>query len=602
KKSKVVVSKPAAKTANADDSVVLKVKPVVKVKRLGKVSIKEVNKKSKVVVSKPAAKTANADDSVVLTAKPAAKLKNSEKFNLKKTKNTFNVSEHSPSDILKTQMPKTLDKIAFISDFNLTNAKGKEMNTVKKVKMKLMRLFGKKKIHPAAKTKINLKEAAQKKGKIMAEAENETVKKSVGVQKVKIVSAKMNAVKNFSTESVNTELNNILSPVRQKDGLSESVEQKAGIKPVARKQEIIEKSAVEKIVNNMENKIIKESVKQQPVKMVFTNKKEKISLNEELAPAKKQNNLDEDLCLKPKVDLKHLFKRDLPEIAKGKQQAGESKFFVSPLPLETLVQEDDSYELPAGYGDNRIVVQVRDPYWLYAYWEITREKLDDVRQNYNSALDNAKRVLRVYDISGVDFCGDNANKFFDIEINDYNNNWYINVAESGNTFCVDIGLRLQDGKFVVLARSNYVTMPIDGPSRITDEEWMVVEEDFNKLYGLSVGWGIGFGASDLRMRMQEQLSSGVLSSMGSSVIQKSERDFWLVVNTELIVYGATQPGAEVTIQGKTVQVDEYGNFSLRVSLPDGSQVIPVKAVSPDKVEARVITPIVNKKTEKCISV
>ncbi len=80
--------------------------------------------------------------------------------------------------------------------------------------------------------------------------------------------------------------------------------------------------------------------------------------------------------------------------------------------------------------------------------------------------------------------------FFDIAINDAAKNWYVNVGNPGRSYCIDIGLVLADGRFVLFARSNFVTTPIDGPSLITDEEWMIVEDDFNKLYGLSAGLGI----------------------------------------------------------------------------------------------------------------
>ena len=76
-----------------------------------------------------------------------------------------------------------------------------------------------------------------------------------------------------------------------------------------------------------------------------------------------------------------------------------------------------------------------------------------------------------------------------------------------------------------------------------------------------------------------------------------ERKFWLVVNTELIVYGATEPDAKVTVQGKEIKLRPDGTFSLRFALPDGKQTIPVKATSSDKEEERVITPIVLKETK-----
>jgi len=75
-----------------------------------------------------------------------------------------------------------------------------------------------------------------------------------------------------------------------------------------------------------------------------------------------------------------------------------------------------------------------------------------------------------------------------------------------------------------------------------------------------------------------------------------ERNFWLMVDCELIVYGATEPDAKVTVQGKPIRLRPDGTFTLRYYLPDSKQVIPVKAVSADKIDERVITPIVTRET------
>ena len=310
--------------------------------------------------------------------------------------------------------------------------------------------------------------------------------------------------------------------------------------------------------------------------------------------------------LKPISELKSLFKKralktKMQPLAEEQMVEG-SKFFVSTLPVEEQaplqVTEQRFSEVPSGYGDNRILIQVRDPYWIHAYWEITQEKINALRQEWGHVVNDSRRILRIYDVTGVMFDGSNANSFFDIEINDFTNSWYINVGTPGRSYCVDIGLVLPDGRFIVLARSNFVTTPIDGPSGVMDEEWMIVEDDFNRLYGLSAGLGIGLSSLDLRKQIKEKIrniSSGIISSPGAGRAVPS-RNFWLVVNTELIVYGATEPGAQVTVQGRPITLNRDGTFSLRFALPEGEQVIPVKAVSPDKMEERVITPIVKKKT------
>ncbi|MBU0634251.1 MAG: DUF4912 domain-containing protein [Candidatus Omnitrophica bacterium] len=294
-------------------------------------------------------------------------------------------------------------------------------------------------------------------------------------------------------------------------------------------------------------------------------------------------------------------------VSAGEQVVEESKFFVSsePMPATALpdTSKKESYKehenLPQGYQDNLIVIQVRDPYWLYAYWEVTAQKIDEVRKDIKDLAMSAKRILRIYQVKNEGNRRTNLNRLFDIEITNDANNWYINAGIPNTTYCVDIGLLLGDGRFIVLARSNVVHTPLDGPSSVTDEEWMIVEDDFNRLYGLSAGLGIGLSSLELRKRIKERLLSPLASGILSSPVKKKKkglRQFWLVVDTELIVYGATEPDAIVTVAGKPVKLKKDGTFSVRFHLPDGKLDIPVRAVSQDKQEERIITPKVRKKT------
>jgi hypothetical protein len=166
-----------------------------------------------------------------------------------------------------------------------------------------------------------------------------------------------------------------------------------------------------------------------------------------------------------------------------------------------------------------------------------------------------------------------------------------------------LGLLLPDGRFKTIVRSNTVTTPIEGPSWITDEEWMIPEEMFARLYGMGFGLGRSSPVGKAwQERIKRELFSGVLASPGISSIMSpvkkipKERKFWLLVNTELIVYGATEPDAKVYVQNKEINLRRDGTFTLRFALPDGKQVIPVKAVSADNTEERTITPIVAKET------
>ena len=55
--------------------------------------------------------------------------------------------------------------------------------------------------------------------------------------------------------------------------------------------------------------------------------------------------------------------------------------------------------------------------------------------------------------------------------------------------------------------------------------------------------------------------------------------FWFNVNAELVIYGATEPDARVSIGGRTIRLREDGSFSYRFALPDGQFSLPITAVA-----------------------
>ncbi|MEN9573934.1 MAG: hypothetical protein RL514_1789 [Verrucomicrobiota bacterium] len=55
--------------------------------------------------------------------------------------------------------------------------------------------------------------------------------------------------------------------------------------------------------------------------------------------------------------------------------------------------------------------------------------------------------------------------------------------------------------------------------------------------------------------------------------------FWFNLNAELIIYGATEPDATVTIGGRRIRLRPDGTFSYRFALPDGKFDLPAIATS-----------------------
>ncbi|MBR8831847.1 MAG: hypothetical protein N5P05_002170 [Chroococcopsis gigantea SAG 12.99] len=66
------------------------------------------------------------------------------------------------------------------------------------------------------------------------------------------------------------------------------------------------------------------------------------------------------------------------------------------------------------------------------------------------------------------------------------------------------------------------------------------------------------------------------------------RKFWLIADAELIVYGATEPDATVTIGGRPIKLSPDGTFRYQMSFQDGLIDYPIMAVAVDGEQTRSI--------------
>jgi hypothetical protein len=192
---------------------------------------------------------------------------------------------------------------------------------------------------------------------------------------------------------------------------------------------------------------------------------------------------------------------------------------------------DFSGALPDAYGDDRLVALPRDPYWFFAYWEVTPARFEKLRQEHGtSSVDSGVLVLRVYDVTGHENDGLAHAPYFDVQIPRDVTAWYVNVPKSGQTYQTELGIRLPDGRFLALLRSNRVRLPLGKVSDQTDSRWMAVSvqsgremtED-QRFAELSKGLqGIGKGSAEIAKTMAQRweflksVFSGASSSGSSS--------------------------------------------------------------------------------------
>ncbi|MFH0986227.1 MAG: DUF4912 domain-containing protein [Candidatus Omnitrophota bacterium] len=291
-------------------------------------------------------------------------------------------------------------------------------------------------------------------------------------------------------------------------------------------------------------------------------------------------------------------KRSASVLSKKKILPLPPEVWVAPPKMEVPQRQEMSRELPDNYGDNQIYLLVRDPYWIYSYWEIQEDHQKHNLATLGGSWESVVTVLRIYDTSE----GKKIPSFSDIVLQNMVRSWYINT-QPNHSYFVEIGLLHSDGRFICLARSNHVTTPRSGMSEIIDEQWMSV--DFDKMYALSGGFQVGTSSADLRKLMEERFANAITSGSGagavsslSSPVKIKERGFRFWLECEIIVYGGTEPDAKVTMQGRPVQLRPDGTFTFRYGLPDGKFIFDCHAESADGIEERVITPIVSRKTER----
>src|SRR4029077_19528500 len=78
---------------------------------------------------------------------------------------------------------------------------------------------------------------------------------------------------------------------------------------------------------------------------------------------------------------------------------------------------EKSGELPEAYGTQKLFLIARDPHWLYAHWDLTREQL----REYNALSADRHLVLRVY-VNAM------SEQFLtEIHVHPESRNWFIHV-------------------------------------------------------------------------------------------------------------------------------------------------------------------------------
>ncbi len=249
---------------------------------------------------------------------------------------------------------------------------------------------------------------------------------------------------------------------------------------------------------------------------------------------------------------------------------------------------------------DRLVVMVRDPYWLHAYWELGRRSVQRAEAAMGQHWHSAHPVLRIHELTRNGTTSAARQAVRDIAIHGGVNNWYIDVQNPPKSYQLEIGYLAANNRFYCLARSNVVSTPAPGSSDNFDNNWAGVAKECDRVYAMTAGAVEPDASGDLREVLEEHLhrpmGKSVLSQFGAGAASPRD-DFRFQIDTELIVHGVTQPDARVTLRGEPVRLRPDGSFAVRFSLPDRRHVLPVVANSGDGAEQRTIVLAIDRNTK-----
>ncbi|MBD2089769.1 DUF4912 domain-containing protein [Microcoleus sp. FACHB-1515] len=312
--------------------------------------------------------------------------------------------------------------------------------------------------------------------------------------------------------------------------------------------------------------------------------------------------------------------------------------------LDLSAVDADLPDLPEGYGESRIVLMPRDPQWAYAYWDVPNDHKAALRSQGGTRL-----AVRLYDVTDLDLATQRPHSLQQYECDELARDWYLAVPVSDRDYIAEIGYVTEDGRWLMLARSAPVRIPPVYPSDWFEDQFLTIEweEDlqgktflelippeqkaaravsspvYSQIFDLAQSIEMQRIAGSLFGSMQ-QVPQSVISSfifpsgvgqwaapfellplptpsgMGMSGIGMSgvgfsasmppirPRQFWLVADAELIVYGATEPDATVTIGGRPIKLNPDGTFRFQMSFQDGLIDFPIMAVAADGEQTRSI--------------
>lgn len=121
------------------------------------------------------------------------------------------------------------------------------------------------------------------------------------------------------------------------------------------------------------------------------------------------------------------------------------------------------YELPTKYDRTIVRLLVQSPTRMYVYWDVSEESIKNFETSNNN-YSSSTPVLRITNKT--------MNYTYDIPIDPYANNYYIETKDADCEYQVELG-RVVKNEFVNIYTSNTVKVPRNAPVPFDNEQEII---------------------------------------------------------------------------------------------------------------------------------
>jgi phosphate transport system substrate-binding protein len=166
-------------------------------------------------------------------------------------------------------------------------------------------------------------------------------------------------------------------------------------------------------------------------------------------------------------------------------------------------------------GNTRIILTPRTPKWAWLSWYISNDHQQILHNQGFSIL-----AVRLYDVTNLDLSYQRPRFLQQYECETATSNRYVPIPSGERDYMTEIGYVNHDNQWLCLARSGIVR-----------------------------------------------------------IFSRPTTNFWVIVDTELVLHGATEEGANISINGQKVKVNPDGTFKLTVPFVDNLVDYQITATS-----------------------